>query len=142
MKIFLSLTLWLILAATAQAGAVLETSAKLAPILKKASSVLLLDARSEKSRLQRPLEGAIPYQEKMAARPGLIVIIGENDPRALQVAQRLASTVNQTVYALKGGVAAWNEIKKQETPESLMPDSFVIPHNTCEQGSPLQEYKK
>jgi hypothetical protein len=43
---------------------------------------------------------------------------------------------------VKGGAAAWRAMKNRKTLESLMPYNFVIPHNTCEQGAALQEYKK
>lgn len=132
---------WLGLA-NARAEALLESSAKLAPLVRNAPELLLVDARSEKSRRRQPLEGATPYRENMAVKPGLIVVVGEGDKRALQVAQQLAASSGRTVYAVKGGMTAWRETKNRKTLESLMPNNFVIPHNTCEQGSALQEYKK
>jgi len=124
------------------AGALLESSAKLAPLVRAAPEVLLVDARSEKSRRQQLLEGAAPYQKKMTVKSALIVVVGDNNKQAMQVARQLASHGEQTVYAVKGGATAWLEMKNRKTLQSLMPNNFVIPHNTCEQGSALQVYKK
>lgn len=128
--------------ANVHAGALLESSTKLAPLVRAAPEILLVDARSEKSRRQQLVEDATPYQKNMTVKPGLIVVVGDNNQQAMQVARRLVSHGDQTVYAVKGGAAAWLEMKNRKTLQSMMPNNFVIPHNTCEQGSALQVYKK
>ncbi len=128
----------------ARAAAMLEDDVKLAPMVRLATSVLLVDARNPKSRQLQPIQGSMPYRDNMALKPGLVIVVGENDRQALEVAQLLAASGGRKVYALKGGVDAWLRIKRREEEDasSAMPESFVIPHNTCEQGSAIQKYGK
>lgn len=137
--------LWLALAlpALAQADASLKTPAALGPVIAMAPGVLLVDARGLDAVRRQPLQGATPYVPGIKLVPGMVVVVAGSDEQAMTVATALAQSSGQTVYALSGGAGAWQEIldERKRSPAAV-PFNFVIPHNTCQQGKPLQEYKK
>ncbi|MBU0501187.1 MAG: hypothetical protein KJ558_08775 [Gammaproteobacteria bacterium] len=137
--------LWLALAISplAQADVSLKTPTALGPVIAMAPGVLLVDARGLDAVRQQPLQGATPYVPGMKRIPGMVVVVADNDEQAMAVATALAQPDGQAVYALSGGPVAWQEIldERKKSP-SAVPFNFVIPHNTCQQGKPLQEYKK
>lgn len=44
----------------------------------------------------------------------------------------------QQIVAVKGGVVTGPEATRDEPAATTMPDTFVIPRNTCQQDEPLQ----
>lgn len=129
------------------AGAALLDGAQLAEVLKKDQPCCVIDARSEGRRKQQPIPFAVTYQEGVKPKPGgFAVVVGDNDPQALAVAQNVSKKSGQDVYAVKGGYATWQQVqaggnKSSAGPETVAPQSFTIPSNTCEQGQALHEYK-
>ena len=137
--------LWLALAlpALAQADASLKTPGALGPVIAMAPGVLLVDARGLEAVSQQQLQGATPYVQGMKLVPGMVVVVADSDEQAMQVAAALTQPGGQAVYALSGGAKAWQEIlDERKKSAAAVPFNFVIPHNTCQQGKPLQEYKK
>lgn len=66
--------------------------------------------------------------------------MADDDAAALSAARTLAKATGKLSFALKGGMDAWMQMAKQPAPAAAAP-AFVIPRNTCESGSTLQEYK-
>lgn len=74
----------------------------------------------------------------------MAVVVGDTDAHALAVAKTLARSSAHDVYAVKGGIATWKATEHQLQAEAGKPGwkfSFVVPHNTCEQGKPLQIFE-
>ena len=102
----------------------------------------VIDARGEKSRKAAPLANTLVYRKGLKINPtGVVVVVADTDARAVEVGEALAaSSKAKEVYAVQGGASTW----RAATGGSLfsrMPRSFVIPKNTCEQGTPLQELR-
>lgn len=130
----------------ARAGAALLDGAQLGEHMKAGELCCVVDAREEGRRKQRPIPFAITYQEDLKLAPGgFAVVVADSDGKALAIAEALAANAGKPVYAVKGGYDVW-----RVTPEGLArasalrmnaPRNFVIPSDTCRQGSPLQEFK-
>ena len=129
------------------ARAELLDGARLAEVLKKNQPCCVIDAREEGRRKQQPIPFAVIYKESIKPkRGGFAVVVGDNDQKALEVAQTISKKSGEDVFAVKGGYATWKQVRdggKNATsgPESIMPQNFTIPSNTCEQGQALHEYK-
>lgn len=126
--------------------AVLLDDARLAEVLKKGQPCCVIDARSEGRRKQQPIPFAVAYKEGVQPRSGgFALVVGNNDQHALEVAQRISNKSGQPVFAVKGGYPTLKQVQSGRSspaePETLMPPSFTIPSNTCEQGQALQEFK-
>lgn len=144
---------WLIVAAAAScslavhADASLRDEVDLMTALKKQPPCCVIDARSEASQAQHALADALKYRPGLRIVPSAsVVVVGDDNQAALKVANALAKQhPGKTVYAVRGGVTAWEFVRKSldkvtasqsgAAPAGL---SFVIPHNTCETGTPLQ----
>lgn len=136
------------LSAPAWAGrAELLDGAKLAEVLKKGQPCCVIDARGEGRRKQQPIPFAVIYKEGVNPRPGgFALVVGDNDQQAQEVAQLVSKKSGQDVFAVKGGYPTLKQVQSggkasAAEPEILMPQSFTIPSNTCEQGQALHEYK-
>jgi len=74
-----------------------------------------------------------------------VVVIADRDQDALGIAHALGRKhPGKPIFAVKGGVATWKAVTLSLLMAAGMdgatsgPVSFVIPANTCEQGTPLQ----
>lgn len=134
-------------ATAVHAGVVLRGAAELSKALKSRPPCCVIDGRSEDNQREHPLADALRY------RPGLIIVptasvivVADRDQDATNIGTALAKQhPGKVIYAVKGGVAAWESVLKSlkkgsssEVPGAAAGISFVIPHNTCETGTPLQ----
>lgn len=135
---------WLLSAPAWAATAMQVDSAQLVEILKKGQPCCVIDARDEGPRKQQPIPFAVVYKENVKPKPGgFALVVGDNDQQALEIAQSVSRKSGQDVYAVKGGYAAWRQAQEggSKPTETIMPQNFTIPSNTCEQGQALHEYK-
>jgi hypothetical protein len=141
-RVFYAVIAAMWIAAPAAAEVSLRDTAALEAFLSGNTPCCVIDARSAANRKRDPLADTLPYRKGLKINPtGVVVVIADTDPAAVEVGERLAeSSKAQEVYAVKGGIATW----KAATIAGLLktrPRSFVIPKNTCEQGTPLQELR-
>lgn len=134
-------------AAPARAAVALQGAAELTHALQSAPPCCVIDARSEDSQLKSPLADALRYRIGLQIVPtAAVVVVADRDPEALRIGAILQKAhPGKTIYAVKGGVPVWEAVLKtlsagtSSAPHSARPGiSFVIPHNTCETGTPLQ----
>ena len=138
----------LALAATASyAEASLRDEVDLMEALKKQPPCCVIDARSDVNQAKFPLADALKYRPGLRIVPtASVVVVADDNPTALNVANALAKQhPGKNIYAVRGGVTAWEFVRKAldkvTASSSGAPPagvSFVIPHNTCETGTPLQ----
>jgi len=137
---------WLGVAA-AQAGVSLLGQAALVEALKNQPPCCVIDARGENSRRKQPLPDALRYRPDLnIVVSASVIVVADRDQEASKVGAALAKKhPGKTIYAVKGGAAVWQSVLKTLAGESSsgMPAEgsiirFVIPHNTCETGTPLQ----
>lgn len=126
--------------AFAQTAALVDKD-KLVGLTTDPSGYQLVDARSEAQRRARKLPLSSPYSPDMKPKAPLLIVVADDDAAALNTARTLAKATGKLTFALKGGLDAWMQLAKQPAPATAAP-AFVIPRNTCESGSTLQEYKK
>lgn len=143
----LALALWLAWATSALAAARLLAADELIRALKSAPPCCVVDARSADQQRKHPLAEALPYRADMTIIPtASVIVVADRDQDALAIAKALAKKhPGKVIYAVKGGVAAWASVLKSlsDSAASAAPGApaginFVIPHNTCETGQPLQ----
>ncbi len=129
------------------AEAALRGEAELTQILKKNPPCCVIDARSEEQQLKAPLADALRYRPGLQIIPtASVVVVADRDQDAMNAGAALAKQhPGKAIYAVKGGVATWGVVLKSlaKVTSSRAPGmskgiSFVIPHNTCETGEPLQ----
>lgn len=134
-------------AAPARAEVALRGAAELTHDLQSAPPCCVIDARSEDSQREHPLPDALRYRPGLQIVPtAAIVVVADRDAEALRIAAILLKAhPGKTIYAVKGGVAVWETVLKSQSaaqssqaPGTRPGISFVIPHNTCETGTPLQ----
>ena len=132
-------------AATAYADAALRSAEQLKFALRSNPPCCVIDARPAAEREARPIAEALAWRENLKIVPtATVVVVGDSDARALEVAQRLAHVhPGKTVVAVEGGAAAWESVlaAKAGDPPGGRAFSFVIPRNTCESGTPLQHLR-
>lgn len=133
-------------AGAAWAGAAsLRNDAQLFSLLSAAPACCVIDARSDKARQADALPGALQYRDGLLVTPtSHAVIVADTDAQALAVARKVAVASAHAVYAAKGGLPAWRAVETRLQAQAAKPGSkfsFVIPHNTCEQGKPLHVFK-
>lgn len=116
---------------------------QLAEKIKKSSGdYQLLDARSAEAQRIAPIAFSTKYQKIMPIKKGLVLIVADTDTAALEVAQSIPVGADRNAFAVMGGAETWRRVSSEASPHSEIPDSFVIPANTCEQGKPIQELKR
>ena len=131
----------------AQAGAALREADELEKSLKLEPPCCVIDARSVDNQRTLPLTEVLRYRPGLSIAPtATVVVVGDNDNAALAIAETIYKQhPGKTIYAVKGGGAIWKTV--QHTLDRAIPFaaggapaglSFVIPHNTCETGTPLQ----
>jgi hypothetical protein len=76
-----------------------------------------------------------------------VVVVADDDAKAQAVGATLAKQhPGKTILAVRGGASVWQATRKaleampgaSTAPGQQRAFSFVIPHNTCETGKPLQ----
>lgn len=139
MKRHLALLAALLLALPAFAATSLQDRRQILDTLKSAPPCCVVDGRAPGPRQLRPLKDAVVWQKNMKIIPtGAVVVIGDDDRAALALARRIGKQFGaKTVVAVKGGIDTWRDVLAASQ-EPGMPATFVIPKNTCEQGTPLQ----
>jgi len=133
-------------ATAAAAEVALRGSEQLLFALKKVPPCCVIDGRSDEARRQHPLADALPYRPGMTINPtASVVVVAENDRTAMQIGKALAKAhPGKTIIAVKGGVSAWEAVLAStatSTASGAAGFDFVIPHNTCETGAPLQQLR-
>lgn len=130
------------------AGVSLQGEAELVAALHANPPCCIIDARSEPRRQELPLEDALRYKHGLRIVPtASVVVVADDDAKAQAVGATLAKQhPGKTILAVRGGAPAWKAALKtlEAMPASSAAHgptgalSFVIPHNTCETGKPLQ----
>lgn len=133
-------------AVSAHAGnASLRDDAQLMALLVESPQCCVIDARSAKSRADAVLAGALVYRDSLRIKAtSVVVVVADSDARALAVAGSIARRSPYDVYAVKGGYLAWQSVAIRLQAEANKPGSkftFVIPHNTCQQDTPLHVFE-
>lgn len=115
--------------------------------LKDSPPCCVIDGRKELNRIKAPLAEALPYRPGLSIKPtATVVVLADNDSEALRIAGIFEKQhPGKPILAVKGGLKTW---QAATTSLSSAPVSdgapgatlqFVIPHNTCETGQPLQK---
>lgn len=134
-------------AASAHAAVALRGAAELTETLKSQPPCCVVDARSEDNQRKHPLADALRYRPGLTIIPtASVIVVADHDQEATNIGAALAKQhPGKVIYAVKGGVAAWESVLKSlsavsssKVPGAASGISFVIPHNTCETGTPLQ----
>lgn len=134
------------LPALAGTSALLD-AAQLKEMLQKNQPCCVIDARSEVKRMLYPLAFAVAYSTDIKPKAGAYaVVIGDSDQQSLKTAQAISRRSGENAHAVKGGYTTWQQLMRGDgqrsgMPTANMPQSFIIPSNTCETGPALQEYK-
>lgn len=144
---WLVLTLLTLCGAASIADVSLRDEVDLMEALKKQPPCCVIDARSEASQAKHVLADALKYRPGLSIVPtASVVVVGDDNQAALKVANILAAQhPGKTIYAVRGGATAWEFVRKALDKVTASSGgappagvSFVIPHNTCETGTPLQ----
>jgi hypothetical protein len=121
---------------------VLRDQAQLETLLKAAPPCCIIDARPEGVRKLLPLANTVPYRQDLKIDPtSVVVVIADSDAKAVEIGDAIASANRaKDVVAVKGGAGTWRALAGDGPDGSgaSAPLRFVIPKNTCEQGTPLQ----
>lgn len=115
--------------------------------LKESPPCCVIDGRKGLNRAKAPLPEALPYRTGLRIKPtATVVVLADNDSEALRIAGIFEKQhPGKPILAVKGGLKTW---QAATTSLSNAPTSdgapgttlqFVIPHNTCETGEPLQK---
>lgn len=136
----------MVVSSSAQAaGATLQDDAQLVATLARSPQCCVIDARSAQRRKDAKLAGALDYSDGLRIKPtSTVIVVADDDARALVVAKTLARTSPHPVYAVKGGYLAWQSVVIRLEAQASKPGSkfsFVIPHDTCQQGTPLHVFE-
>ncbi|BAL26940.1 hypothetical protein [Azoarcus sp. KH32C] len=133
------------MAAPCHAEASLRNETQLQFALRSGAPCCVIDGRSEMQRKQRQLPEALVYHKGLKINPtATVVVVADSDAQALAIANTLASAhPGKAVFAVEGGVGAWEAVARalDADPPGGSASHFVIPKNTCEQGTPLQELR-
>jgi putative intracellular protease/amidase len=105
----------------------------------------VIDGRSAADRKKMPLANALVWRPDLEIKPtSAVVVIADQDAEALAIAAAIGSKhPGKTIIAVQGGLIAWKGASTAAAKAVFVPggtsQSFVIPSNTCEQGTPLQK---
>lgn len=104
----------------------------------------VVDGRNEASRKHQPLAESLAYQPGMKVAGGTapVVVVADNTRQAEKQAVALAKDhPEKRILVVKGGLPVWQAALAalEHAPPGGYAIQFVIPKNTCEQGSPLQK---
>lgn len=102
----------------------------------------VVDGRAPAHRKALPVADALPYRPGMKIHPtATVVVVADSDEQAMNIARRLDRAYpGKSIIAVKGGRAVWASVLSAGQPSHSVQGSrsFVIPSNTCEQGTPLE----
>ena len=107
----------------------------------------VIDGRKEPNRIKAPLPEALPYRSGLSIKPtASIVVLADSDNEALRIAGIFEKQhPGKPIIAVKGGMKAWQTATENLSSAPTSDGApgatlqFVIPHNTCETGEPLQK---
>ncbi|MFZ5462122.1 MAG: hypothetical protein ACOZB1_00995 [Pseudomonadota bacterium] len=140
MKRALLPALWLPLTSAAvEPSVTLHDRARLEAALQAAAPCCIVDARPVKARKAKPIADAVVYRPGLRINPtSAVVVIADSDRETLRVGRALAAASGaRQVIAVQGGFKTWQEATR---PSGIGAFRFVIPSDTCQQGTPLQEF--
>ena len=141
----LGLALQLVALSTHAATAALQDDAQLVALLTQSPQCCVIDARSAQRRKEAELPGALAYSDDLRIKPtSVVIVLADTDARAMVVARALAKSSPHKAYAVKGGYMAWQSVEFRLEAQAAKPGSkftFVIPHDTCQQGTPLHVFE-
>ena len=130
-----------------QAEVALLGSDELSFVLKDSPPCCVIDGRKELNRAQKPLPGALPYRPGLSITPtSIVVVLADSDREALRIAGLFERQhPGKSILAVKGGLPTWQAATAAPSSPPAADGApgatlqFVIPHNTCETGEPLQK---
>jgi hypothetical protein len=131
----------------AQVG--LQDKAQLIATLSGRLPCCVIDGRSDTNRKREALKDALPWRSDLMINPtATVIVVADRDQEALRIANDLGRRhPGKPILAVKGGLGVWKAVSFSllmnaglDGPSGA-PASFVIPANTCEQGTPLQELR-
>lgn len=133
----------------AHAQVSLKDKAQLVAALSAKPPCCVIDGRAAASRKREALKDALPWRSNLTINPtATVVVIADRDQDALGIADVLGRKhPGKPVFAVKGGLPTWKATTLSLLAAAGMdaamngPVTFVIPANTCEQGTPLQELR-
>jgi hypothetical protein len=137
----------LLLAMVAAHGATasLRDAAQLEALLKQSPQCCVIDARSAERRAASPLDGSLAWRRDLHIEAtSIVVVVGDTDVGALEVARVLVKRAPHDVVAVKGGLSGWQAVLTRLEAAAREPGSpytFVIPRNTCQQDTPLHVFE-
>lgn len=148
MKFRISLLAALMTSTLAHADIVPMNRKQLQHALQAGEPCCVIDGRSAANRKAHPID-ALPYAPGLQIKPTAdVVVVADNDQMAQKIAAQLDAaypgkrflTVLGGVEALEGAqMDASRAVASGASPAGGV--SFVIPKNTCESGSPLQQLR-
>lgn len=115
--------------------------------LKDSPPCCVIDGRKELNRVKAPLAEALPYRPGLSIKPtATVVVLADNDREALRIAGIFEKQhPGKPILAVKGGLKTWQAATASLSSAPASDGApgatlqFVIPHNTCETGQPLQK---
>ena len=115
--------------------------------LKESPPCCVIDGRKELNRAKAPLPEALPYRPGLSIKPtSTVVVLADSDSEALRIPGIFGKQhPGKPILAVKGGLKTWQAATaslssapaNDGAPGATL--QFVIPHNTCETGQPLQK---
>ncbi len=133
------------LAVPARADVTAMDRTQLQHALKLESPCCVIDGRAPARREKRRLADALPYAPDMKLNPtAAVVVVADNDRQAEKIARALgAAYPGKRIVAVRGGIAAWEAALVALSREAASSPGFgfVIPKNTCESGSAIQQLR-
>lgn len=116
-------------------------------VLRESPPCCVVDGRKELNRIKAPLAEALPYRPGLSIKPtATVVVLADSDREALRIAGIFEKQhPGKPILAVKGGLKAWQAATASLSSAPASDGApgatlqFVIPHNTCETGEPLQK---
>lgn len=139
------LFVFLVGAGFARADVVPMAKPQLVHALQEGQPCCVIDGRSAGSRKKQPLTDAIAYRPGLKINPtAAVVVLADNDRQARKVAGELDAVYpGKRIIAVQGGIEVWEDalMAASQAAAGTPSFSFVIPKNTCESGTPIQQLK-
>ena len=137
----------LLVSSATLADVALLDSKELSQALKDSPPCCVIVGRKEVNRIKTPLPEALPYRPGLRIKPtATVIVLADADSEALRIAGIFEKQhPEKPILAVKGGLKTW--LAATASPSSAPASDgapgatlqFVIPHNTCETGEPLQK---
>jgi len=124
------------------AEAVLLEESALSKKVEQIQDYQLIDARNPEAQRSAPIAFSTRYRINVAINKALVLVVADTDAEAAAIARIIPAATGRSIFAVKGGVEAWQRVASKASPVTSVSKSFVIPKNTCEQGKPIQELKR